>query len=111
MSGFGRETDIRALDGSRVRWHPGTVVRARALRVLIGGHALAGEGVGALVAGVAGVALDPAPLDLVVEWPAWPLTQRHSTSWSASAASRRRHRSTFLTGFLAEVFQPFAFQR
>ena len=37
---------------------------------------------------------------------AWPLTQRHSISCRSAAASRRRQRSSFLTGFLAAVRQP-----
>ena len=43
--------------------------------------------------------------------PAWPLTQSHWTSWRAAAASSRRHRSSFLTGFLSAVRQPLRFHR
>ena len=43
-------------------------------------------------------------------WPAWPFTQCQCTSWRLSAASSRCHRSTFLTGFLSAVRQPFFFQ-
>src|SRR5471032_959920 len=43
-------------------------------------------------------------------WPLWPRTQRQSTWWTAWAASSACHRSTFLTGSLAAVFQPRAFQ-
>ena len=42
--------------------------------------------------------------------PAWPLTQRQSISWRSAASSRRRHRSSFLTGFLSAVRQPLRFQ-
>jgi hypothetical protein len=31
-------------------------------------------------------------------WPAWPRTQRQSTSWAPISASRRCHSSAFLTG-------------
>src|SRR5471030_2713268 len=43
-------------------------------------------------------------------WPLWPRTQRQSTWWTAWAASIACHRSTFLTGSLAAVFQPRACQ-
>ena len=56
--------------------------------------AFAGELVGAFVLDVAGVALDPVP----------------ATLCGFRAASRRCHRSTFLTGFLSAVRQPFFFQ-
>src|SRR5439155_19329992 len=46
----------------------------------------------------------------LTSWPAWPLTQCQRTSCVFRAASRRCHRSTFLTGFLSEVRQPFLFQ-
>ena len=58
-------------------------------------HAAIGQRIGALVARVAGMALDPAPLDLV---------QR------LRSASSRCHSSTFFTGFLSAVLQPAAFQ-
>ena len=51
--------------------------------------------VGALVHGVAGVALDPVPAHVVC---------------ACSAASSRFHRSTFFTGFLSAVRQPLRFQ-
>ena len=51
--------------------------------------------VGAFVLGVAAMALHPDPVDLVR---------------LARAASRRCHSSTFLTGFLSAVRQPFLFQ-
>ena len=54
-----------------------------------------GELVGALVVGVAAVALDPAPGD---------------SGGGASACSSRCQRSWFLTGFLSAVRQPRAFQ-
>ena len=40
-------------------------------------------------------------------WPAWPLTHSQVTLWRACASSSRCHSSTFFTGFLFEVFQPF----
>src|SRR5471030_3118427 len=43
-------------------------------------------------------------------WPLWPRTQRQSTWWTAWAASSDFHKSSFLTGSLAAVFQPRAFQ-
>ena len=43
-------------------------------------------------------------------WPAWPRTQCQRTSWRARAASSCCHRSAFLTGALAAVRQPLAFQ-
>src|SRR5471032_2569460 len=43
-------------------------------------------------------------------WPLWPRTQRHSTVCMACAASSALHRSSFLTGSMAAVFQPRAFQ-
>ena len=44
-------------------------------------------------------------------WPAWPFTQCHCTWCRPAAASRRRHRSAFLTGCLPAVYQPLLFHR
>src|SRR5688572_10498877 len=41
--------------------------------------------------------------------PAWPFTHSHSMSCWAETSSRRRQRSSFLTGFLSVVRQPFFF--
>ena len=56
--------------------------------------AAVGERVGALVARMAVVTLDPVPADLVPR----------------ASASSSRHRSAFFTGFRSAVFQPFLFQ-
>ena len=57
-------------------------------------HALARELVGALVLIMAGMALDPVPANGV----------------AGAAFSSRCHSSTFFTGFLSAVRQPFFFQ-
>ena len=57
-------------------------------------HAAIRERVGAIVAGIAVVALHPMPPD--------PVPGRQTSS--------SRQRSAFLTGFLSLVFQPFFFQ-
>ena len=43
-------------------------------------------------------------------WPEWPATQIQWIWWRAMSSSSARHRSSFLTGFLSAVFQPFFFQ-
>ena len=43
-------------------------------------------------------------------WPAWPLTQCHSTSCLVRSSSRRCQSSAFLTGLRSAVRQPFRFQ-
>ena len=42
--------------------------------------------------------------------PSWPLTQCHEMVWRAMAWSSACQSSTFFTGFLSAVFQPFFFQ-
>ena len=43
-------------------------------------------------------------------WPSWPFTQCHEISCRLIASSSACHNSTFFTGFLSAVFQPFFFQ-